>query len=268
MKGKVVHLNRYFHFTELMRDASVEAQILRYRSEYDNTYQSLFVMKPVRREPEKLFFFFHGMDGDCGDALVIREAVKCLNAKVICIGGRGPSWVSDAFLADSQQVISRHIRKFNAFYLIGISMGGTQALSVAGLLPKNLRQRLSGVIAIIPGTNLIKIEYKSSNPMVKSTLLESANKDLKKLKSRSPMKLIDKYSRKLPFIVFYNEKDTILLAEETIKFIESLQKKAHPVSIFTAPGEHNFTYTKIDYKKLFESMGNNSAEKKKIPVKD
>src|SRR5947207_1536879 len=118
----VVHLNRYYHFTELMRDHEIAGRLLRYQSQHDQLDQSLFILQPAQRTAEQLFFFFHGMDGDCGDVVVVRDLVKRMHATVIAPGGRGPAWLSTAFIADAAQVIREHAGA--DFYLIGVSMGG------------------------------------------------------------------------------------------------------------------------------------------------
>lgn len=264
MSNNIVHLNRYVHFTELMRDASIEGRLLRFKSNHDHSEQSLFILKPARKPAKQLFFFFHGMDGDRGDVVVVRELVKALNARVVCMGGAGPSWVSDAFIANSQQIISTYSKNSEDFYLVGISMGGTQALTLAGILPEELRQRIPGVIALIPGTDLPAIMTKSSNQRVRETLKASVNGDMKKLKMRSPVNLIHKYKKGLPFVIFYNTSDSILL-HDRIKYFISKLNKTHHVSIFTAPGDHDFTYIDVDYEKLFHELGKKSLKKKTIP---
>lgn len=262
-----IHLNRYYHFTELMRDPFIEVHLLRYRSTFDLTLQSVLIIEPYDKKAERIFFFFHGMDGDCGDGVIVRGLVKGINAKVICMGGRGPSWVSDAFISDATQVINVYLKNYEGYYLIGVSMGGTQALSLAGLLPKKLRQPILGLIALIPGSDLLAIAKSSSNQGVKNTLIASVNGNLSKLKQRSPYYLINKYKMNLPFIIFYNENDSILLSKSLEIFINKL-RITHPVSTFTAPGEHNFTYENIDYKKIFEELGKVSIVNKKIPIQN
>jgi len=160
---EAIHLNRYYHFTELMRDPAIECELTRYKSNYDQSEQSMFIMRPVGRKSERVFFFFHGMDGDCGDAVVVHDLVKRLNPTVISVGGRGPAWVSDAFIADAEQVIRARQKDFDGYYLMGISMGGTQALTLAGLMPEDLRASMQGVIALIPGSNLQAIAASSSS---------------------------------------------------------------------------------------------------------
>jgi dienelactone hydrolase len=258
-----VHLNRYVHFTELMRDASIEGELLSYKSAYDHSEQPLFILKPAGEPAKRLFFFFHGMDGDRGDVVVVRELVRALDARVICVGG-GPSWVSDAFIANAQQIIDAYSSNSEGFYLIGISMGGTQVLALAGILPEELRNRISGVIALIPGSDLPAIMTKSSNQSVRKTLKASVNGDKDKLKGRSPINLIHKYKKGLPFVIFYNTSDSILLHDKIKYFISELNK-THPVSIFTAPGEHDFTYTDVNYEKIFYELGKNSLRKRPIP---
>ncbi len=265
MKKKPEHLNRYYHFTQLMRDPEVKLLLLRYKSEFDHSMQSLLILEPVHRKTDKLFFFFHGMDGDCGDGVVVKDVAKHLNAKVVCLGGRGPSWVSDAFLTDAQQVINTYLKGFDHFYLLGISMGATQALSLAGLLPKKLQHFLKGVIAIIPGTNLLRIVHKSTHQRVKDTLINSVGGNIALLKERSPHNLIKRYKKNLPFALFLNENDTILLSEQTTSFIYKLNR-THSVNMFSVSGEHDFTFQNFNYEKIFQGLGRVSLERKTPPL--
>jgi dienelactone hydrolase len=260
-----VHLDRYYHFTELMRDPSVQGHLLRYRSRFDSTIQSILILEPRFPQAERLFFFFHGMDGDCGDGVIARGLVNGVGAKVISLCGRGASWVSDAFVFDATQIISEYSKSYSGYYLMGVSMGGSQALALAGLLPQTLRESILGVIALIPGSDLLAIANNSSNQRVKNTLRASVNGNLTELRQRSPYDLIDRYKQNLPFIIFYNEDDTILLTKDIEIFINRL-RKTHPVNTFTAPGEHHFVYRSVDYRKLFKELGKDSTERKQMPM--
>ncbi len=264
---KVIHLNRYYHLTELIRDPSIEGQLLRYQSDFDQTMQSVLVLQPAGKKSEKLFFFFHGMDGDCGDGVVVRDLVKRLNATVVAMGGRGPAWVSTAFLADAEQVIRNYSREVKGYYLIGVSMGGTQALALAGLLPEDLRESILGVIALIPGASLSPIVARSSNDRVRKTLQTSVNGDTLLLQQRSPGQVSDRYRPGLPFVFFYREQDTLLLAEELEKFVATLRGRRHPVVTFSAPGEHEFTFKNFDYLEVVRGLGKDSTEHR-VPLLD
>jgi pimeloyl-ACP methyl ester carboxylesterase len=255
-----IHLNRYYHFTELMRDPAIEGQLLRYQSAHDESLQTALILRPAAVKSDKLFFFFHGMDGDSGDGVVVRDLVKSLEATVVSMGGRGPSWVSSAFLADAEQVIRTYSVDFQDYYLIGVSMGGTQALSLAGLLPGDLRQRVQGVIALIPGSDLPAIVARSANERVKSSLKASVDGDPKALEQRSPARAMESYRTGLPFVIFYRREDTLLLSDELETFIANLRRRHHPVSTFSAPGEHNFTYKNFDYRKIFKELGNEATQ--------
>ncbi len=261
----MVHLNRYYHFTELMRDPGVECQLLRYQSGYDRSSQTIFVMQPVGHKPERLFFFFHGMDGDSGDAVVVRDLVKRYNATVISLGERGPAWVSDAALADAEQVIRTRMTGFPGFYVIGISMGGTQALALAGLLPPDLRQAMLGVVALIPGADLPAIAARSSSVEVRQTLQASVNGNTSLLEQRSPLRLLSQYKADLPFVIFYEQQDTVLLTADLEKFIAGLRGNRHPVTTFSAPGEHSFFFGNFDYESVVSKLGTNLTENK-IPL--
>lgn len=260
-----IHLNRYYHFTELMRDPAIESELLRYKSVYDQSPQAMFIMRPVARKSERLFFFFHGMDGDCGDAVVVRDVVKRLNATVISVGGRGPSWVSDAFIADAEQVIRNRPKEFAGYYLMGISMGGTQALTLAGLLPPDLRASVLGVIALIPGSNLPAIATGSSSADVRRTLQASVGGNTQLLERRSPLQLLNQYKPDLPFAIFYDQQDTLLLTGELEKFVDALRRNQHPVTTFATSGEHSFLFSDFDYQEVVEKLGSNSIENK-VPL--
>jgi hypothetical protein len=258
-------LQRHFHFTALMRDPEVSAQLIRYESEYDHSMQAALIIEPFAKKPQHLFFFFHGMDGDSGDGVVVLDLVKKLNAKVISPGGRGPAWLSDAFLADTKQIIAKYSEGFSGYYIIGISMGGTQVLALPGLLPKKICENMLGVIALIPGSDLVAIATKSSNHRVRNYLAASVNRSLTKLEKRSPVRLIEQYKDSLPFVILYDDKDTLLLTGELERFIAILDKK-HPVSIFTDKGEHGFNYKYLDYKKVWGELGKDSLIKKPPPL--
>lgn len=251
----VVHLNRYFHFTELMRDHDIKCEVRRYRSEFDGTFQSLFVMEPAHDAADKLFIFFHGMDGDCGDAVVLRDLVKNQNAVVVGVGGRGPSWLSDGFVADAIHTVRSFADEFDDYYLIGVSMGGTQVLSLAGLLPDDLKETLRGVIALIPGVSLDAMVLRSSHERVRNTVSASGSH----FAGKNPIDLVDAYKEGLPFLIFYNQDDTLLLSDELESYIELLRKRGHAVSTFVAPGTHDFTYSNFDYSTFLRSLGSNSS---------
>jgi pimeloyl-ACP methyl ester carboxylesterase len=256
----VVHLNRYYHFTELMRDPTIEGQLLRYQSDYDGAAQTILILQPADSETHELFFFFHGMDGDRGDGVVLRELVKRLKAKVVCLGGRGPAWVSDAFLSDAEQVIRTYARDVKMFHLAGVSMGATQALALAGLLPNELRQMIAGVLALIPGVNLPAIVARSAHDRVKNTLHDSAKGNLDQLQQRSPVSVMAGYPEHLPFVIFHNRDDTLLLAGELRDFVEQLRRRGHKVASFSDGGDHNFTYSNFDFARAMQSLGHNETE--------
>lgn len=260
MPQGVIHLNRYYHFTELMRDPAIEGRLLRYQSSHDRSVQTTLVLQPAGQRSDKLFFFFHGMDGDSGDGVVVRDLVRRLQATVVAMGGRGPAWVSAAFLADAEQVIRTYASDVSDYYLIGVSMGGTQALSLAGLLPADLRRSVRGVIALIPGANLTAIADRSSNERVKRTLQASVNGELSALQQRSPTQASLQYRAGLPFVIFYNQADTLLLSDELETFIAELRRRHHPVTTFSAPGDHNFTYKNFDYQTAFGKLGRDATE--------
>ena len=256
---KVVHLNRYHHFTELMRDPAIEGELARFKSHADGSMQTLFTLRPAGRAAENLFFFFHGMDGDAGDGVVVRDVVKEFNARVVCLGGRGPSWVSDAFLADAEQMI-RTVSAGATFHLLGISMGATQVLALAALLPQDLLRRLQGAVAVMPGAELGAIAKSSAHARVRETLKACVDGDMAKLLARSPHRLMDRYPQTVPFSIYYNEQDTLLLNDFLEDFIGKLRARGIRVHSFRAPGGHTLTGQTFEYCKMILALGSDGGE--------
>jgi len=241
-----------------MRDPAIEGELRRYKSTHDQSLQTVLILRPAQTTSDKLFFFFHGMDGDAGDAVIVRNLVKQLNATVMAMGGRGPAWLSDAFLADAEQVIRTHSTDAREYYLIGVSMGGSQALSLAGLLPSDLKQKIRGVIALIPGANLSALAERSAHERVRTTV--AASGELSVLKQRSPNEVRREYKPGLPFVVAYNVHDTLLLTEEIEAFVTKLREHGHPVTTYLIAGDHSFTFTNFDYRAAFAKLDTDATE--------
>jgi pimeloyl-ACP methyl ester carboxylesterase len=255
----VVHLNRYYHFTELMRDPRIQLEVRRHRSAHDQTPQTTLILRPAGPPSDQLFFFFHGMDGDSGDAVIVRDLVTAVGAMVVTPGGRGPAWVSSPFLADAEQIIREH-GGGRGFYLTGVSMGGTQALALAGLLPEDLRAAVRGVVALLPGTDLPAIAARSGHERIRRTLLESVAGDAAALRQRSPSQLLACYRSSLPFVLFSRRDDTLLLAPEQAAFVAQLRERGHPVVDLSAPGDHDFTFESFDFGAALEKLGRDATE--------
>lgn len=264
---KYHYLDRYYHMAVIFRDPRIEMSITREKSGHDGAELALLTLEPAGGKADKLFFFFHGMDGDCGDAVIAQSLVTDANAKIIGIGGRGPGWVSDAVIRDAADVIRRHSEGMDGFYLMGVSMGATQVLALCGLLPDDLKQKTVGVITFIPGGDLPLIARESSKDRVKETLLASVGGDHEKLAARSPMANMEKIRDGLPFVIFYNENDAILVHRGIEEYIRTLGGR-NPVCVFSNQLDHDFNHKNADFKALLESLGESSLDNKPLPVKD
>ena len=260
------YLERYYHLTMAMRHPAIKASLERRTSSYDQAAISLFSIEPARSMADKLLFFFHGMDGDCADVVVARDLVERGNAKMVGVGGRGPGWLSDGFLGDAEQLIRECSSGWDGFYLSGVSMGGTQALSLASLLPDDMRMRIKGVLALIPGANVPAALERSSKKRVRDTIRASVHGDSAKARERSPHALIERLEAGIPFVITYNKNDSILLWEETEKYIDALSGR-NPVSVFGDGVEHAFSHRNVDFVHVFRQMGVLSSVLKALPMK-
>ena len=88
----------------------------------------------------------------------------------------------------------------------------------------------------------------------------SVDGDVSRLQQRSPTHVMNQYQPRLPFVIFHNHADTLLLTDELEKFVNDLRSNGHPVSTFSAPGDHNFTYENFDFREVIGSLGRNSTE--------
>ena len=100
----------------------------------------------------------------------------------------------------------------------------------------------------------------SSNERVVTTVRNSADGDVSRLQQRSPTQIVNQYKQRLPFVIFYNQADTLLLTDELEKFVSDLRSHGHPVSTFSVPGDHDFTYQNFDFCEVVGRLGRDSVE--------
>jgi hypothetical protein len=50
------------------------------------------------------------------------------------------------------------------------------------------------------------------------------------------------------------------LTDELENFVRDLRSHGHPVSTFSAPGDHNFTYENFDFCEVVGRLGHDSTE--------
>ena len=236
-----------------MRDARITARLVRLKSRFDGRVLTVLRLDPRSGEGLRCYFF-HGMDGDAGDGVILRDLPARAGVSLVCPGGRGPAWLSSGFIRDAEQVIRSTAGPRAPFYLSGVSMGATQALSLAGLLPPDLRSRCAGILALIPGGDLVAAEKNSSAPRVRQTLLDSVAGRREILSRRSPVEALKGYRAKLPILLIYNLHDTVLPAAGLQEYAALARRAGHPVTAIPLPGDHGFYETAADYAALFGAM--------------
>lgn len=260
-KTATPHLNRFFHWQRMMRDPKIHFEFSHFVSNYDSRVQNLLRISPASGKPEKVFFFFHGMSGDAGDAAVVYDLAEIANAEIISMGGRGPSWVSDAFLSDAEQIIRAESPSFKEIYLMGISMGACQVLSLIGLLRDDLRKKIEHVFCLMPGSDYTSIYRNSRSSEVRYSLGQSVRGELSLLKERSPSELITRYNPGTSFTIYYQKNDTILPINDLLVFLKKLREKRFDVHEWPDSGCHDFTFKNFDYKRLYYESAKTSTIK-------
>lgn len=250
-----VHLNRYHHWTQLLREPG-----LKFRTEIltatDGAKLPLLTIEPASAAPTRTLLFYHGMDGDCGDAAILWKYALYAGLRVLCYGGRGPSWVADTLLADTMLVLDRSCGVAENVELGGVSMGATQALYLAAALPPEWQERMTTAIALIPCTDLPDAAARSSVQEVRTSLLRSVGGNPEMLRRRSPHALLEKLPAGAKYFILANIADNILPADPTLRFAEALRRRA-AVALGRANGEHDFTYADFDFARLDRMLGTN-----------
>jgi predicted esterase len=139
------------------------------------------VALPTRTRDATLFVFLHGMGQTCmepftypkgapfSDALITNDHSYVLMAP----NYRSPAgWVKDAALSDITQNIRMMCQQYPVKHivLIGSSMGGCVSLSYAALAPKDIKDKLEGLVCIEGAGNFADLYHTTTNNAVRVTL--------------------------------------------------------------------------------------------------
>ncbi len=100
---------------------------------------------------------------------------------------------------------------------------------------------------------------------MRRTLQASVGGNAQLLEQRSPLQLLNQYKPDLPFAIFYDQQDTLLLTPELEKFVAALRSNRHPVTTFATSGDHGFSFSDFDYQEIVEKLGSNTVENK-VPL--
>jgi pimeloyl-ACP methyl ester carboxylesterase len=200
-----------------------------------------------------MFVYLHGAGGDFTEpflkpeALPVSEALLMLHPDAILLSpnyGKQASWGNDGALADLDTVI-RRVAKDHAidrFVLIGNSMGASVALLYAAVAPPDIKQKLVGVVAAQPASDLTRL-YKTTQqqalpPTIRAALGATPEERADLYERKSVAKALPSVSKNCRIAVITAKRDTVvpyLLQAEIVSLLES-SGLAHKV--FSLDGLH------------------------------
>jgi dienelactone hydrolase len=136
---------------------------------------------PTRTRDVTLFVFLHGMGQSCLEPFMLpkesplSETVIRKDHKFVLMAPnyRAPAgWVSDAVLSDITQCIRMMCQQYpiSHIVLIGSSMGGCVSLSYSALAPKDIKEKLQGIVCIDGAGNLAELYHKTKLDSVRATM--------------------------------------------------------------------------------------------------
>jgi pimeloyl-ACP methyl ester carboxylesterase len=146
----------------------------------DDTY-ALSVPNSASGQDATLLVFLHGLNQDCTEPFKVPPGLTIAQGLVkeyphltilSCNYGKTPSWGTKSAREDItnniHEVLVSH--PVNRIVLAGDSMGACSALLYACLAPKDIGEKITGIIAAYPSADLEELHKTTEAPLVKSTM--------------------------------------------------------------------------------------------------
>ncbi len=141
-----------------------------------------YVLLPGKNDT--LIVYLHSLNGDYsepfksdGESSLATALIKEFpGASFLSLDyGTNPSWGSPVARIDISNNLGSTIKvlKIKRIILIGISMGGSTALTYVATAPSYIKDRITGIVAVSPCANLTDLYKQTAQPEIKSSL-ESA----------------------------------------------------------------------------------------------
>lgn len=230
-------------------------QTFQFKSELTGKRDSYAWAKPYVAQkgvPGTLLVYFHGLGQDykepfsvqvgsatMADAIMMEEASVAI---LSCNYGTA-SWGKAAALNDISKNIRDVLQAYPAFRIVlfGTSMGGGTAINYAALAPDDIKEKITGVLAVYPCGDLRALTSKSNNPAVKPSLmaaLGNPDADEKPWIEASCLNNIKDINKKVKVAVLTSSGDTTVPPEFQKSIVKALKKNGNKVKWITVDGNH------------------------------
>jgi predicted alpha/beta-fold hydrolase len=236
--------------------ANAAFQTFQFKSEVTGKRDSYAWAKPYVEQkgvPGTLVVYFHGLGQDfkepfsvlLGNTSTICDSIMMEEASVAllsCNYGTA-SWGKPAALNDISKNIRDVLQAYPAFRIVvyGTSMGGGTAINYAALAPDDIKEKITGVLAVYPCGDLRALRDKSTNPAVKPSLMAAlGNPDVddKLWEETSCLNNIKNIDKKVKVAVITSKDDTTVPPEFQKSIVKALKKNGNKVKYIIVEGNH------------------------------
>lgn len=230
-------------------------QTFQFKSEINGKRDTYAWQKPFVSQkgvPGTLLVYFHGLGQDykepfsialgtatMADAIMMEEASVAL---LSCNYGTS-SWGKEAARNDISKNIRDVLAAYPAFRIVvfGTSMGGGTAINYAALAPDDIKEKITGVLAVYPCGDLQALVDKSKNPAVKPSMMAALGDPKVSDKAwidASFLNNIKQLNPKVKVCILSSTGDTTVPPEFQKAAVKAIKKNGNKVKLIEVEGNH------------------------------
>ncbi len=235
--------------------AATAFQTFQFKSEITGKRDSYAWAKPYVAQkgvPGTLLVYFHGLGQDykepfsvavgtatMADAIMMEEA----GVAILSCNYGAASWGKASARNDISKNIRDVLQAYPAFRIVlfGTSMGAGTAINYAALAPEDIKEKITGVLAVYPCGDLQALITKSNNPAVKPSLMAALGDpkiDDKAWVDASFLNNIKELSPKVKVAILSSIDDTTVPPEFQKAAVKALKKNGNKVKLINVEGNH------------------------------
>jgi fermentation-respiration switch protein FrsA (DUF1100 family) len=208
---------------------------------------------PTRTKEVTLFVYLHGMGQSALEPFMLPKSsplsemilAKDHSYVVMAPNYRSPAgWVADPVLSDITQNIKMMCAQYPVknIILVGSSMGGCVSLSYAALAPKEIKEKLQGLVCIDAAGDLAELYHKTTFNAVKVTLEQCLGGPPEKVSTayaaKSMLPNISNVPGQLRVTVISGRKDKTVPPELQDAVYNALKSQGRPVKMIEVDMDH------------------------------
>ncbi len=200
-----------------------------------------------------LVVYLHGMGSSYIEPFVspadksVASAITALDPNVVVISPsyRGTaSWGSDAAMLDITQNIREVMQEFpiKRIVLMGTSMGGCTVLSYAAEAPKDIRDKLVGIVSVESAGDLASLYKETKVAQVQDAMVQAfkgtPEQNPQAYAFKSVLSNLDKFPTNVHVAIISAKQDNIVPPDLQKQTLDALNARHIPVKLIEVDGGH------------------------------